>query len=107
ATQLVPELAQVARKLYLFQREPGWIVPKDERDYDVKKRLRLGNPFWYRWERAKTYRMIQKAQRGGALYRPGSAANQRARSAALAFIQRELGDRPDLVSAVTPSYPYW
>jgi cation diffusion facilitator CzcD-associated flavoprotein CzcO len=36
ATQAVPELAKVAKKLYLFQRQPGWIIPKDERDFSPR-----------------------------------------------------------------------
>jgi cation diffusion facilitator CzcD-associated flavoprotein CzcO len=107
ASQLVPELARIAGKVYLFQREPGWIIPKGEHDHSARDRARLGHPAWYRWQRIKLYRMIGKAQRGGALYTPGSAANEKARGAALAFIERELGDRPDLAKAVTPTYPFW
>jgi cation diffusion facilitator CzcD-associated flavoprotein CzcO len=107
ASQLVPELARIAGKVYLFQREPGWIIPKGEHDLTIRERGRLANPVSYRWQRIRLYRMIGRAQRGGALYRPGAAANERARSAALAFIERELGDRPELAKAVTPDYPYW
>src|SRR6516225_9932706 len=41
ATQLVPELAKMVQKLYLFQREPGWVVPKGERDHTEEEQARL------------------------------------------------------------------
>jgi cation diffusion facilitator CzcD-associated flavoprotein CzcO len=32
ATQLVPAIQPIVKQLYVFQREPGWIMPKGERD---------------------------------------------------------------------------
>ncbi len=107
ATQFVPELARIAGHVYLFQREPGWILPKGERDYTEPERRRLATRRWYRWERVKYFRMIEKVQWRGEPFRPGSAMNDRGRQLGLDFIERELGDRPDLAKAVTPEYPYW
>ncbi len=44
ATQLVPELARVVGKLYLFQREPGWVVPKGDFDYTSEQSAQFANP---------------------------------------------------------------
>ena len=107
ATQVVPELADVVGKLYLFQREPGWIIPKGERDYTVEERTRLANPLHYRIARLKWSWDMEKRTWRGAPWRPGSDANELGRQGALAFIEKELADRPELRKAVTPDYPFW
>ncbi|MDA8044179.1 MAG: NAD(P)/FAD-dependent oxidoreductase [Actinomycetota bacterium] len=107
ASQLVPELAGVVGKLYLFQREPGWIVPKGEFDYSPDQSARFANPLQLRLARLKWFYATEKRLWRANLFRPGTAANEAARQVALAFIDKELGDRPDLVKAVTPDYPYW
>ncbi|MDT9046938.1 4-hydroxyacetophenone monooxygenase, partial [Escherichia coli] len=33
AVQLVPEIAREVKKLHLYQRSPGWCVPKFDRPY--------------------------------------------------------------------------
>lgn len=33
AVQIVPELAKVARQLYVLQRTPNWILPRNKKDY--------------------------------------------------------------------------
>ena len=32
AAQIVPAIQPIVKKLYVFQREPGWVMPKGERD---------------------------------------------------------------------------
>ena len=107
ATQAVPELAKVAKKLYLFQRQPGWIIPKDERDFSPEESARFLNPAHYRWERAKWFWATEKRTWRGAPFRPDTQANEMGRQAALAFIEREFSDHPDIRKAVTPDYPFW
>jgi cation diffusion facilitator CzcD-associated flavoprotein CzcO len=41
AVQLVPELAQTSGRVMMFQREPGWIVPKNARELSDKERAAL------------------------------------------------------------------
>ena len=107
ATQVVPELAKVVEKLYVFQREPGWIVPKGERDHTPEEQTRLENPLQYRIARLKWFWELEKRTWRGAPWRPGTNDNELGRQAALAFIEREFADRPDLRKAVTPDYPFW
>ena len=33
ATQILPEIQPVAGQVYVFQREPGWVMPKGDRDF--------------------------------------------------------------------------
>jgi cation diffusion facilitator CzcD-associated flavoprotein CzcO len=107
ATQVVPELANIVEKLYVFQREPGWIVPKGDRDYTPEEQARLANPMRYRLERLKWFWNLEKRTWRGAPWRPGTDDNELGRQAALAFIEKEFADRPDLKKAVTPDYPFW
>jgi cation diffusion facilitator CzcD-associated flavoprotein CzcO len=37
ATQIVPAIQPIVKKLYLFQREPGWVMPKGERDLSAEE----------------------------------------------------------------------
>jgi cation diffusion facilitator CzcD-associated flavoprotein CzcO len=107
ATQIVPELAKIAKKVYLFQRQPGWIVPKDERDFSAEESARLLNPIHYRLERAKWFWATEKRTWRGAPFRPDTSANEMGRQSALAFIEREFSEYPDIRKAVTPDYPFW
>ena len=40
--QVRPAIQPMVGKLYLFQREPGWVMPKGERDLTDPERRRLG-----------------------------------------------------------------
>jgi cation diffusion facilitator CzcD-associated flavoprotein CzcO len=106
ATQLVPELAKYVSKLYVFQREPGWVTPKGDRDYTVAEQARFAKPWFYRLERLKFFAADEKRLWRGGPARLGTRAHNRGEQAALDFIEQELGDRPDLKKAVTPTYPF-
>ncbi len=106
ATQIVPEIAPVARRVYLFQREPGWIMPKDERDFSPEERARFRSPWRRRVERLRHFYRLEKSVWGGAPYTPGTKVNRSREQLCRDFIDRELADHPDLRAAVTPTYPH-
>jgi len=54
----------------------------------------------------KTFRLLEKNLRGGAIYRPGTKVNTLREQQCRAYIEREFAERPDLREAVTPTYPY-
>jgi cation diffusion facilitator CzcD-associated flavoprotein CzcO len=107
ATQVIPEIAQIVKKLYVFQREPGWVVPKAERDHTPKEQARLRNWWWYRYKRLQWFWTVEKMQWGGGAFRLGTPLHTMGQNAALAYIDKVFADRPDLKKAVTPGYPYW
>jgi cation diffusion facilitator CzcD-associated flavoprotein CzcO len=107
ASQIVPEIAPQVRKLYVFQREPGWVIPKGDRDYTEEERARLRNPLRYRLARARWFWETEKRLWKAGSYRPGSPQNRAAEQVARDFIEREFADRPDLAKAVTPTHPFW
>lgn len=106
ATQILPEIQPIAERVYLFQREPGWVMPKGDRDFTPEERARLRTYWGHRKARWSQLRMIEKGVWGGAIYRPGSKKNLAREQACRDYIARVFADRPDLAGAVTPSYPY-
>jgi cation diffusion facilitator CzcD-associated flavoprotein CzcO len=107
ASQLVPSLQPVAGRLLLFQREPGWVLPKGDRDYTPEERAKLHNPLAHRYRRARWYWATEKRLWNGGAYRPGAPAHTAAEQAARGYIAKTFEDRPELAEAVTPKYPFW
>lgn len=106
ATQILPEIQPIAEKVYVFQREPGWVMPKGDRDFTPAERARLRTYWGHRKERWRQLSMIEKGVWAGAAYRPGTPRNDARTRACLDYIAKVFADRPDLAEAVTPSYPY-
>jgi len=106
ATQVVPAIQPIVERLYVFQREPGWVMPKGERDFTAEERAAFGAPWRARRERLRQRWLLEKNLWGGHMNRPGTKANARREAMCRAYIGREFADRPGLRDAVTPSYPY-
>ena len=116
AFQLVPELAKIASRLYVFQRSAPWMVPNPRyhaRVSDAKKWVLSHVPYYARW-----YRFL--------LFWPGSdglmpslevdpewphpdravnAANDAMREMFTAYMASQIGDDACLLRKVTPTYP--
>ena len=106
ATQVIPEIAEEVGHVYLFQREPGWVVPKGDRDFTPEERAQLRNPIQRRVGRWRMAYMLERNQFGGAIHRPGTKINALRERQCRDFIDRVFAERPDLREAVTPKYPY-
>lgn len=106
AVQVVPSIAGVAERVTLFQREPGWIMPKPDRDLSDGERARLRRRWVRRRERLRQFLLIEIGQMFGALHRPGTKINSIAESRSRAYIATVFADRPDLAEAVMPKYPF-
>jgi cation diffusion facilitator CzcD-associated flavoprotein CzcO len=105
ATQVVPAIQPIVKQLYVFQREPGWVMPKGERDFTDDERVSFTR--WRRRrERGRQRYALEKSLWRGRLYRPGTRSNEARRQFCLDYIDRKFADRPDLREAVTPKYPY-
>lgn len=106
ATQIVPEIAGSVEKLYVFQREPGWIIPKGDRDYTEQELAKFQNAFARRMARVRLFAFLEMANFARAIHRPGTMVNRKLEKTCRDFIAAELADRPDLSAAVTPTYPF-
>ncbi|GAA0710830.1 NAD(P)/FAD-dependent oxidoreductase [Dactylosporangium roseum] len=106
ATQIVPAIADRVEQVTMFQREPGWILPKGDRDFTAEEMRRYASPVRRRLRRLKLFVQAQLAYQGGAVHHSGSKRNARAEVMARAYIDKVFGDRPDLKAAVTPQYEF-
>jgi cation diffusion facilitator CzcD-associated flavoprotein CzcO len=93
-------------QLYLFQREPGWVLPKGDRDFTDEERAELSKRGRGRRERWRLRWLLERNLWNGAIYRPGTKANEAREALCRSYIDRKFADRPDLRDAVTPTYPY-
>lgn len=116
AAQLIPEIAEPAAHLTIFQRTPAWFLPTpdyhDAVEPEVAWLLRNvpGYPNWLRfWTFWQNVEGLMPAARvdpewdatGGSV----SQINELVRQLFAGHIQAELAERPDLVEAVMPDYP--
>ena len=106
ATQIVPAIQPTVKHLYVFQREPGWVMPKGERDFTDEERTTFAKPWRRKWERGRLRYMTEKNLRRGHFFRPGTKINEQLQRFCLDYIARVFGDRPDLREAVTPEHPF-
>jgi cation diffusion facilitator CzcD-associated flavoprotein CzcO len=106
ASQVVPSIAPIVKQLYLFQREPGWVVPKNDRDYGVEEIPKLARPLRRQIRRMKLFASTEWGHIGKELYRPGGRRSRRAQEISLSMIDAVFRDRPDLKELVTPKYAF-
>ena len=106
AVQIVAELAPIVGKLLVFQRDPGWVLPKDTREYTAEERAKLSRPSRRRLARTSLIYQNEKGLRRGRVFHPESKLSKAGEAKARQFIASEFADRPDLQAVVTPSYPY-
>ncbi len=106
STQLVPAIAPDVEKLYVFQREPGWIIPKADRDFTDEELVKFNGFLARRMQRIRLYIWLESANFARAIHRPGTKVNDKLEKICRDFIESTLSDRPDLKASVTPSYPF-
>ena len=114
--QLVPELERRGATVTVFQRRPSWIfeVPIYRAELpEGLKWLDRNMPYYRNFEKFRAVWMVgdhvgaAPFMRDPAWDDPDSLSemNQAARQASLDYLERKLGDRPDLLAACTPHSP--
>ena len=103
SAQLVPAIAPVVDKLYVYQRQPGWILPKGDRDLTPAERARMLKPLHRRKLRLQQA-LVYERNHGSRI--EGSKNNLKSQRAAEAFIEEVFSGHDDLKKAVTPDYPF-
>ena len=103
SAQVVPALAPTAGKLFVFQREPGWALPRNDRDHTSAEQSALARPLRGARERFLSYCAVER------MILLGMTRSRRRKSRlqrrAEAYVASILGDRPDLARRVTPTHP--
>jgi cation diffusion facilitator CzcD-associated flavoprotein CzcO len=104
SAQIVPAIAPKVGQLYVFQRQPGWVVPKRAKVYSEADRERIRRQPWIvDWRRFTTFLRMEKLRATSVL---GSKLQIKSRAAALKFIEDTVHD-PQLRAMVTPDYAFY
>jgi len=102
--QLVGAIAAEVGHLFVFQREPGWVVPKPDRDYTPEERAAYCNSRLYRLRaRYRQYRAASKLLVSVRIV--GTQGNTRFRQMALDHLQKVIPDS-EVRKALTPDFPF-
>jgi cation diffusion facilitator CzcD-associated flavoprotein CzcO len=100
AIQYCPEIAPQVGRLYVMQRTPAWVIPRDTREYSERAKRRFARfPALRRLHRARLY--WTNESRVWPIFHPALARGLQ-RLARL-FIRHQVKD-PDLVRRLTPDY---
>jgi 4-hydroxyacetophenone monooxygenase len=116
AMQVVPAIADNVSRLTVFQRVPHWIAPFPKFGQQVPQQLRRlveAVPLYRIWDRIRwgwtfndrLYDSLQKDPQWPHPERAVNAINDRHRAFFTRYLENELDGRPDLIEALTPSYP--
>jgi len=106
AVQVVPMVAPYAHSVSVHQRQPGWVLPKGDRDFSPLERRLFSWSFTQRLDRIRLYLRQERREWHGAVFRPGSRMNRRSETVARRYLAEVFADRPDLKAALTPDYPF-
>lgn len=102
ASQVLPELAKVAKKVYSIQRSPTWILPKPDRPYTDREKWAFAHvPF-----AKKLYRMRLwlRSESNISVIENGSDKTQEFKATALKVLESAVHD-PQLRQKLTPEHP--
>jgi 4-hydroxyacetophenone monooxygenase len=120
AAQLIPEVAEMAGSLAIFQRTPAWFIPTpDYHDPVTPGALWLFRAvpgyanwfrFWIFWKNVEGLLGVARVdpdwhELGDGEPRSVSAMNELVREMLAGYITSQLTDRPDLAEHVVPDYP--
>ncbi len=107
AVQLIPEIAEVAAELRVYQRTPIWVTPKaDFAIPRVVRRLFAKLPWTQRVARAVNSAWLEAMMVTAVLhYRQARLLNQGAAALSRRHLRRQVAD-PDLRRKLTPDYSF-
>lgn len=114
--QVGPTIAPDVKKLSIFQRSPHWVVPNPNYHRSVKdeKKWVLRHiPYYVQWYRFQLFwgfadglwPALQKDPSWDKPQQSLNATNERYRINMVRHIEREVGERKDLLPKVVPNYP--
>ncbi|OBK53282.1 cyclohexanone monooxygenase [Mycobacterium sp. 1081908.1] len=102
ASQLVPELAKVADRVYSVQRSPTWILPKPDRPYTERERWLFAHiPFAKKLYRT---RLWLRSESNISVIEHGSEKTEEFKAIALDMLEKTVADE-ELRRKLTPDHP--
>lgn len=106
AVQVGPEAEKVAASVKIFQREANWIVPKEARDFTPTERRLHRRRVPYALRRWHLYWRYDLRQIFGRHVIEGTRPHRKRAAVARSYLERSLGDRPELLQAATPDHVF-
>ncbi len=114
--QLIPEIADEAAELFVFQRTPNWFVPAPEYHAamsDEAQWLMRNVPNYSQWYRFWLFWRLAEGALPAARVDPDwprdngsvSARNEELRVLLTMYLTHEFADSPELLEHVVPTYP--
>lgn len=103
ACQLGPALAPMVGRLDVYQREPGYVLPKRSRRFDDTERRRLAGSATR--QRIERLRLFHTGLRTHDALRVGTENHRRAESAFARYLDRTVHD-PQVRELLRPAHPY-
>jgi cation diffusion facilitator CzcD-associated flavoprotein CzcO len=104
AIQFLPEIAQIANEVTVFQRTPAWVIPRGDKAYSARQRARFRRfPWARRAERARIYlrqELILLSFRGTGR---GRSLRRLFEGQARRHMESAISD-PQMRAALTPSF---
>lgn len=102
AIQIIPELQKVAKKLFVIQRNPAWILPRPYQEHSPARQSLLKKfPFLLKVSRFFTYLNLEK----NILFFRNRTLNAWAEQNAKSFLDSEIKN-PVLQKQLTPKYAF-
>ncbi|MDT5091714.1 MAG: cyclohexanone monooxygenase [Mycobacterium sp.] len=102
ASQLLPELAKTAQKVYSVQRSPTWILPKPDRSYTERERWLFAHiPFAKKIYRT---RLWLRSEANISVIENGSDKTQEFKALAVGMLESAVAD-DELRAKLTPDHP--
>jgi 4-hydroxyacetophenone monooxygenase len=116
AIQVIPTIAPEVGELLVFQRSPNWLVPNAAYHAPLPEGFRTlleAVPTYPQWYRMMVFWYMSEGMLPAADVDPdwpasgriGGPRNEAMREFLTAYLEQQFADRPDLVAALTPSFP--
>lgn len=104
AGQVVPAIAPDVAQLYVFQREPNWVLPKPDREFSERERRRFARlPVLASLTRLRVFTLGETMAWGA---KPSSRVSKRVTDICLEHLEKQVED-PEVRAALTPSFPFF
>ena len=118
AVQFLPDTADKAEQVFVFQRTPNWLLPNPDYYRDVEeghKWLLNHVPYYQAWNRFRAVRLFGDVTWPAVVGDPDwnhrersmNEASDLMREALTDHIKEGLGERQDLLEKVVPTFPVW
>jgi len=103
SAQIVKSIAPQALHLRVYQREPGWVIPNDDRPIEPAEMKALrANPWRTRFNR---WKLFWQRELAASVVTPGSKVHRARTDVCLKWLESCVGNEKTR-TALTPNYPF-